>query len=218
MITWPKKASFSRWARPLSEGLLVAMLVACGGSGQNQSGLILPGTPTAASTVPQGSAASAAPGAGATSPPPPPSAPTLAEQIAALERSGAYPALDRSTDIVGPDVNKNGVRDDIEAWINSLNVSDGQRKALLQDARATQRALVVDLKDQAALQRVGESFGASMKCGAEKFASFADFSTLAGRIEAMTANTKERAMRYIEFNAARSGSSTKRPSGNTCEP
>jgi hypothetical protein len=218
MNTSPKAMSISNWTRPLLEGLLVATLAACGGSGQNQSGLILPGTPTATATVAEGSAAPRSTGAAATATPTTAFAPTFAEQIDALERSGTYPALDRSTDIVGPDANKNGVRDDIEAWINSLKVSDGQRKALMQDARATQRALVVDLRDRPALQKVGEGFGASTNCGADNFPNYADFSRLAGRIEAMTANTKERAMRYIQFNAARSGSSTTQPSGNTCEP
>ena len=55
-----------------------------------------------------------------------------------MERKGAYPALDRSSDIAGPDANHNGARNEIEAWINSLNVTDLQRKALMQDARATQ--------------------------------------------------------------------------------
>jgi hypothetical protein len=146
------------------------------------------------------------------------SAPTPAQQIAALERSGAYPALDRSSDIAGPDANGNGVRDDIEAWIKAQPVNEAQRKALIQDARATQRTLVVDLKDQAALQKTGEGLAASLNCGGINFPDYADFSRLAGKIEAMTANTKERAMRYMQYNRARSGSSTTMPSGDTCEP
>ena len=39
------------------------------------------------------------------------------------------PTLDRSSDIAGPDINKNGVRDDIEAWVNLQPVNEGQRKA-----------------------------------------------------------------------------------------
>ena len=36
--------------------------------------------------------------------------------------------MDRSSDIAGPDANKNGVRDDIEAWIDTLSVTEPQRK------------------------------------------------------------------------------------------
>jgi hypothetical protein len=153
------------------------------------------------------------PGAG----PAPTQAPTLAQQIASLERSGALPTLDRSKDIAGPDANANGVRDDIESWINAQPLNDKQRKSLMQDARATQRALSVDLRDEAALQKTGEGFAASSKCGGDNFPDFPIFSRLTEKIEAMTANTKERAARYMQYNAARSGSSTTRPSGDTCE-
>lgn len=143
--------------------------------------------------------------------------PTLRDQIAALEQSGAYPKLDRSADLAGPDANSNGVRDDIEAWIHSLKLSDVQTKALMQDARATQRTLVVSLEDKDALQRVGEGLMASTKCGGRSFAKRTDFYALASQIEAMTANTKLRAARYMQYNAARSGSSTSYPEGDACE-
>ena len=144
-------------------------------------------------------------------------APTLTQQIATLERSGAYPTLDRSSDIAGPDANANGVRDDIEAWINAQPVNDGQRKALMQKAKSLQMTLGVDLNDQAALQKTDDGLAASSNCGLTQFSPYATFSRLAGKIEAMTANTKERAARYIQYNAARSGSSGTFPSGNTCE-
>ena len=145
-------------------------------------------------------------------------APTLTQQIATLERSGAYPTLDRSSDIAGPDANANGVRDDIEAWINAQPVNDGQRKALMQDARATHQTLLVDLNDQAALQKADDGLAASSNCGLIQFSPCATFSQLAGKIEGMTANTKERALRYMQYSAARSGISTTLPDGNTCEP
>jgi hypothetical protein len=188
---------------------LLVVLSACGGSGND--GVAVPAGAPSATALATGSGA-VTPPAGAAS------ASTLAQQIAALERSGAYPALDRSSDIAGPDANGNGVRDDIEAWIKAQPVNEAQRKALIQDARATQRTLVVDLKDQAALQKTGEGLAASAKCGGDHFSNYADFTRMTGKIEAMTANTKERAMRYMQYNQARSGSSTTRPSGNTCEP
>lgn len=194
--------------RPAFAVVLIALLAACGGR-SNDSVQVPVGAPT--STALATGPGTVSPPAGASS------APTLAEQIAALERSGAYPALDRSSDIAGPDVNANGVRDDIEAWINAQSVNDGQRKALMQDARATQQTLLVDLKDQAALQKADDGLAASSNCGLIQFSPYAIFSQLAGKIEAMTANTKERTLRYLQYNAARSGSSTTLPDGNTCE-
>jgi hypothetical protein len=183
--------------------LLLAMLAACGGRGNDTAGA--PTGPAAAEALAEGTG---------TAPP----APTLKERIDSLERSGVVPPLDRSSDIAGPDANQNGVRDDIEAWINAQPVNEGQRKALMQDARATQHTLLVDLSDQSALQHAGERLTASMKCGLIQFSPYETFSKLAGKIESMTANTRERAKRYMQYNAARSGSSTTSPTGNTCEP
>jgi hypothetical protein len=209
MITLSQTLSIRRWAQPLASGLLSATLAACG-SGQRQGGLILPGTPTAAAMVAKRLGAT-----GATTPGP---APSIAEQIAALERSGAYPALDRSTDIAGPDANNNGVRDDIEAWINAQPVNDAQRKALMQEARALQGTLTVSLKDQNAVQAADDRLAASSQCGSIQFSPYDAFSKLARRIEAMTANTSERAGRYMQFDAPLSGSSSRLPNGNTCDP
>jgi hypothetical protein len=188
--------------------LLAAVLTGCGGSGGQGSGLILP-----AATPPAGdaSAGSSTPGTGA-------SASSLAQQIEALERKSAYPALDRSSDIAGPDVNQNGVRDDIEAWINSLNITDLQRRALMQKARALQQTLLVDPTDKVAVQRVGEALMASTNCGGDRFTPYSEFSHLRGKIEAMTANTRERAESYMQYNKASSGSVTALPNHDTCEP
>ena len=143
---------------------------------------------------------------------------TISEQIAEAERSGKYPTLDRSSDIAGPDANKKGVSDDIEAWIHTLNVTEPQRKALMQKTRSLQQTLLVDLDDKAAVQRTGEGLMASTNCGGDRFPPYAVYSELRGKIEAMTANTRARAERYMRYNKARSGSSTTLPNHDTCEP
>ena len=143
---------------------------------------------------------------------------SLKSQIQALERSGALPALDRSTSITGPDANNNGVRDDIEAYIAGLPLSDAQKRAAIQAAKALQRTLTADLQDKVALQKVGDGLMASTKCLGDRFApDISSKSELSGKIEAMTANTKERARRYNQYNSARSGSVTSMPDGDTCE-
>lgn len=195
-------------ARVASATVVVAVVLAACGGHSSDSGVAPPASqgPGATGT---GTSTGSDTGTGT---------PTLRERIAALERSGAYPTLDRSTDIAGPDTNSNGVRDDIEAWIQTQPLNDAQKKALMQDARATQRTLLVDLNDKAALQKAGEGFGASFNCGMMQFPEYSDFSKFAGKIEAMTANTRQRAERYMRYNAARSGSSTRSPDGDTCEP
>ncbi|WP_157008344.1 hypothetical protein [Xenophilus azovorans] len=191
----------------------LVILTACGG-GSGGGTTSLPGSGATSTSNPGNGATGSSPGGGsagtATSPP-------LREQIAALEQSGGYPKLDRSGDIAGPDANANGVRDDIESWINMQSLSDLQKRALLQKARALQNTLLVDLNDRTALQKAGEGLMASTNCGSLHFSPYREFSNLAGQIEAMTANTRQRAERYMKYNAARSGSSTRLPDGNTCE-
>jgi hypothetical protein len=151
-------------------------------------------------------------------PPPPPPTPTLALQIKALEDSGAYPKLDRSADLKGPDQNLNGVRDDIDAWISTLPITDVQKKAATQKAEVFQKTLFVDLTDKVALQVVGDGLMASTFCLADVYEpKMEEGFKLASKIEALTFNTKQRAMRYIQYNKARSGSVTSAPTGNTCK-
>jgi hypothetical protein len=135
--------------------------------------------------------------------------------MAQLESSGTLPALDRSTSIAGPDANGNGVRDDIDAYIARLPLTPEQQRAALQKAKTLQMTLTTDLIDKVALQKVGDAGMASTKCLGKNFAE--NSSGMSSRIESMTANTRERAKRYMEYNAARSGSSTSWPNGDTCE-
>jgi len=209
------KASF---LKPLIGGVLTAaMLAGCGGGSGGGTGFF--GTAASSSTSSTGSASEPSSGSTSGTPPTPPGSLTLAQQIEQLERKGGYPTLDRSSDIAGPDANKNGVRDDIEAWINAQQVNEPQRKALMQSARSLQQTLLVDLTDKAAVQRAGEGIMASVNCAGDQFEPSREKSyPLARKIEAMTANTRERAMRYMQYNKARSGSSTTLANHDTCEP
>jgi hypothetical protein len=146
---------------------------------------------------------------------------SLAEQIKALETSGALPKLDRSTDIKGPDQNLNGVRDDIDAWIDALPITEIQRKAATQIAKSTQNALLVDTKDKAAMDAVGDESMAGIVCLKDTFEpNYQEGSKLSAKLEAMTVNTKERTIQYIKYNRAASGSVTSLPLGplkHTCK-
>ncbi|WP_157731009.1 hypothetical protein [Variovorax sp. HW608] len=195
---------------------MAAMLTACGGGSGGGSGFFGTGSGSSASSTGSSSEPSSGSPSGAS--PTAPGSLTLAQQIEQLERKGGYPTLDRSADIAGPDAKKNGVRDDIEAWINTLNVTEPQREALMQKAKSLQQTLLVDLADKDAVQRVGEGLMASTHCGATRFKPFAEFIGPNQKIEAMTANTRQRAERYMQYNKASSGSVTTLPNHDTCEP
>ena len=67
----------------------------------------------------------------------------VAEALAALERTGAIPTLDRSASILGSDSDHDGVRDDVGGYIDSLDDSAAQRASLRQATRALNSALAV---------------------------------------------------------------------------
>jgi hypothetical protein len=143
----------------------------------------------------------------------------MKEQIKALEDSGKLPKLDRSTSIAGSDVNNNGIRDDIDAWIAALPITDAQKKAAQQAARGKQATLLVDLTDKVALNRLGEQQSRSVNCLSDIFQpDYQQGFDLSSQIEAITANTKERAKQYIAYNRAASGSVISSVPGNTCDP
>lgn len=158
-------------------------------------------------------------GGGGTKTPASDTSASLAQQIQALERSGQLPLLDRSSDIAGPDANQNGIRDDIDAWITALPISDAQKKAAQQAARVRQAELLVDLGDTAELDRLGDLSMASIVCLGDVFMPDRQRGRdLSSNIVAITFNTKDRAQRYVAYNRAVSGSAGQVPEGNTCEP
>lgn len=157
-------------------------------------------------------------------PPAPASSPTtgqmLKDEFARLESRGDLPILDRSADVRGPDLNGNGVRDDIDTFIAAQTLVDPQRRAMAQVARSLQRTLLVKLDSEAAVQAVSEANIAAAACLARVFEGNAEDRTdeYLLKIEAITANTPERAKRYMQYMRALSGTSVSWPRGDTCEP
>jgi hypothetical protein len=136
-------------------------------------------------------------------------------EIERLEHLGELPTLDRGTDIAGPDENHNGVRDDIDAYIAALPITDLQKKAVVQRAREQQVELLLDPTDKQAVAASSNRSMAASNCMWDRFNNSDNLST---RIEAITANTPERARRYMRFMAALNGTSVRAPDGDTCEP
>jgi len=150
---------------------------------------------------------------------PKPESANLPQQIQKLEASGQLPRLDRSSEIRGPDADNNGIRDDIDGWIAAQPITETQKKAARQMARVQQAKILVDLNDKAALQVLGDRSMAGVVCLGDVF--MPDYQRgydLRGQLEAMMANTKQRAKQYLAYNRAVSGSSGRSPEGNTCEP
>jgi len=69
------------------------------------------------------------------------------EQIEDLERKGKLPKLDRTNTLTGIDANNNGIRDDIEAYIEHNYIPE-IRKAARQEARSIQKTLLIPPGDR----------------------------------------------------------------------
>lgn len=150
----------------------------------------------------------------------PTSAPTPQEEIARLEASGEIPALERSTSLAGIDDNHNGVRDDIERYIEKKYVEPAQRQVAMQTARALQQMLLVDKNDTVALDEASDAGSRAIVCAKSAFPTpggAAELYRMNVDLESMTTNTKARLLAYLAYNKARSGTVSTMPGGDTCD-
>lgn len=144
---------------------------------------------------------------------------TPQEEIARLEASGEPPVLEREPTLGGIDANTNGVRDDIERYIEKKYTEPAQRKAAMQTARAFQQMLVVNKEDSAELDRISANSFRAIACLDDTFVGpdSSNSASVLDEVRAITTNTKNRLKAYLAYNKARSGSVSRLPEGNTCE-
>ncbi len=141
---------------------------------------------------------------------------TPQEEIARLEASGELPVLEREPTLGGIDANTNGVRDDIERYIEKKYTEPAQRQAAMQTARAYQQMLLLDKRDPVAVTEAVVASTRAVDCVFDTFPG-ADGSQLSRELEAMSTNTKDRLKAYLDFNKAASGSVSGSFKGHGCE-
>ncbi|MHA2937527.1 chromosome partitioning protein ParA [Vibrio sp. RC27] len=128
---------------------------------------------------------------------------TINEQLTLLYEA-FEPQLDRSDDIAGPDENQDGIRDDIEAYIEALQVKDPIRTVIKQNARNLQSVMTNDFskENNKTLELAYNLKLNSRKIEACYFArgvELNDLSNLISSLEALTTDTKSRALQYSTF-------------------
>ncbi|SBS62840.1 chromosome partitioning protein ParA [Vibrio atlanticus] len=121
------------------------------------------------------------------------------------------PMLDRSDSLTGTDANNDGIRDDIEAFIDALEVTEPVRKALKQNARYTQENLYHDFsqKTHANIKKALEiSYKYDEVLACEEFVGIDidDGINTSNTITSLTYNTKARTMAYLAYNHLQDGS------------
>ncbi|MBF0206354.1 MAG: hypothetical protein HQK53_05640 [Oligoflexia bacterium] len=127
------------------------------------------------------------------------------------------PELDRSTNILGPDEDHNGIRDDLDKYIHSLQLSLEEKKAVQQDARAYQNVMTIDPTNLQEAKKAKLALSKSMNCTHIKIIDQDKARSIHLGLEKYTANTKERTLQYIRYCKTLSGSTWKLLEGDTCE-
>jgi hypothetical protein len=139
---------------------------------------------------------------------------------AQLEASGALLSLDRSSDIQGPDTNRNGVRDDIDRFINAGSYSPTNKSAVDQLARAFQSSILSDISNQSELESSRVNIARSVHCLFVRFTPSGGLVQPAEILETLqkiTFNTKPRVLASIRFDNANNGTVLPRVDGDTCD-
>lgn len=139
----------------------------------------------------------------------------VANAILAAESSGKLPVLNRDNTLLGVDADGNGVRDDIDAYINALPDTPEQKKALRQSYKSTVAALTVDINDKAAVDKVSQMETDAIHCSYLVYGI--DFDHDLDRINKRTLNTRARYLTYFKYNSALNGSVATLPTEDTCE-
>lgn len=124
-------------------------------------------------------------------------------------------ALDEDTDVHGTDADHNGIRDDIESFIDRSGETPARQVALRQLSTALQQAVTTDVAQTVALKVTAGQMNLAIACMWDRFDA-RQAPAQVTRMEALTANTKERSRAYEAYNQAVSGMSFPLPKGNGC--
>ncbi len=119
--------------------------------------------------------------------------------------------LDRSDSLTGTDANNDGIRDDIEAFIDALEVTEPVRKALKQNAHYAQESLHHDWgkKTNVNIRKaldISHKYGKVIACKEFVGIDVDDRINTSNTITALTYNTKARTMAYLAYNHLLDGS------------
>jgi len=136
-----------------------------------------------------------------------------AEKYAQLEDSGIIPKLDRSNTLGGTDSDDNGIRDDVDDYINKKYTNPKEKAAAQQMARAFQKELLIDLNNKKAVDEVDKFITMAIVCARNS----APDKNIMDDLMAATFNTKQRVKRFFAFDDLMDGSVTSLPEGDTCE-
>lgn len=145
-----------------------------------------------------------------------PTLPLNVEQaLRATEAAGQAPRLNRRDTVDGPDIDANGVRDDLDIYIDQLPDSPEQLAALRQEAKSITKMLSVNPENLPAVLDAAHQSAAATACLYTRYKP-ALAHQRSVEMEKFSVNTKIRFDAYMRFSKALSGQSTLMPRGDAC--
>lgn len=126
---------------------------------------------------------------------------------------------DTSEMLLGYDLDKDGIREDVEEYIKSLSITDVQKAATRFEAKVLQDTLSVDIKNADALQANNKNMMDAIVCMNAQFENYEDADAIGISLEERTFNTSKRAAAYEAYNKALADLNLviEIPTGNTCQ-
>ncbi|MCU8503757.1 chromosome partitioning protein ParA [Vibrio vulnificus] len=120
------------------------------------------------------------------------------------------PLLDRSDSLTGPDTNQDGIRDDIGAFIDALEVAEPVRNVLKQKARYSQEAISHDFEsatdeNERLSYKISEKYNKVLACYDYLKVPVEDSTQISRTVRALTYNTKARTLAYLAYNRLLNG-------------
>jgi len=135
-----------------------------------------------------------------------------------MQSSGEMPELDRSDSLTGPDTDNNGIRDDIDRYLLTVEASEAEKLALVQVARALQAVQASDLSSENKLRELDDVTLKASACVMDTYERAVDADRESRKLQGYTANTRNRTRHYIKYNQLRDGTIFKLPKiGVSCD-
>lgn len=127
--------------------------------------------------------------------------------------------LDRTDTIGGVDTDKNGIRDDIDAYIKQTYPDEKQQKAVSQYARSLQASLLIDKEDKVEVKTATNKNFKAISCVFEKVPNgeSPNKGSIVEEILGITTNTKQRLLEYLALDKALDGTVISLQSGKVCD-
>lgn len=141
---------------------------------------------------------------------------TFTEQVSKMEDAGELPRLDRTDTVAGIDTDENGIRDDIDAYIQKNFKNIDQQNAVKQFAKSMQQFILIDPGNRQIAKEASAKNSMAISCIYLRFSADTAYKTV-NEIDAITTNTKRRLLASNAVDKALDGTVISEQNGEVCD-